>query len=371
MKKIAKFNPNVRAVGDVLSSNITFAFYPDASRIMRQTALFIRDGENKGSENSIKKELDDVPLATIEMIRHLMPDAIEAMCRTQVKTPLKNHARLQSSVRAETFGDEAVLHVIKAERRPHPILEREGIDQYMTCHFYVYPYRKTDNIRWEIEVFDDATIERLKSYCPNSHRPLSWVSPEAIKSACITYFNHEFGKATNKRSNTSEIALTFQINQFINALGTMSTQAILDEMRERWARGVFALDNMLWSASEKKFLDVPTYPFEFIIDPSQRVTSDHPNRDDCDVWELFVYRVEPNALSSCKIARWSNEDQILQRLDTSVADRKARRHARLSAKYAELAEVLREKRLDSASPSIDIRSSQLGAKIAIDPQIAP
>jgi len=366
MKKIAKFNPNVRAVGDVLTYSMSWALFSDVHAIMTRMARIHMETDPEARRDLSDHQMTDetvrmFPLV-LGIVRHLTPIGFEALHHTRAPKPIDSHGRLQTSFRAETVDGEAVLHMIKADRQPHPLLTKRNKQHYMVCHYYIYPDRNTDNVRWEVETFNDATPERLDSYLPLREESKYYPPLEGVKLACMSYLNYAFGQATNRHSPETR-SLAIQPKQLITTMGTLSTQALLDEMRVRWAANVSARNDDIWSAQEKCFLDVPTYPFEFNVDPTQSVKSPHSSHDDCEVWELFVYRVENDAMTTTSIGRYTNEYQVLNKLGTSASDRQARRHARLATKYQAMARVIREVGLNPPGNDIDVYSDRLGAKI--------
>ena len=364
MKKIAKFNPNVRNVGDVLTASIGWALTDDVDSLMTHVVRSL-------AEDNVSALTEGHQMATstsrlismvMEVVRHLTPQGVVNLHQSQTLTPLEEHARVQTSFRAMTIDGEPVLRLIKADRRLNPRLARRNKYVYLVCYYDLYPHRPRDNVRWEIETFNDVTIERLESYIPERQGAQYYPPLDRLMKACMAHLGLEFSLATDHhRSPLKTLAL--QPNRLIAALGTMSTQAILDAMRAKWVEKVSIRNENHRYVNEKRLLDVPTYPFEFHVDPTQRVGSLNPNRDDCEVWELFVYNVGTDARVTSRIARYSNEAQILRDSGTSAVDRQARRHARLAKKYQELAEILRDRGLTPPAPEIDLLSDSLGAKI--------
>jgi hypothetical protein len=382
MKKIAKFNPNVRSVGEVLTHSVSWALFSNVRTVMKYVARShplpapdhhpnLNDRQltnplppNEGRDRRFLSDYHPpIPTVVLNIVRHLTVKGFVALHHSRSPISINGHDRLQSTFHSETIDGESRLHMIVADRRPHPTQKAKSTTPiYVVCHYYIYPDRKTDNVRWEIETFNSVTPERLDSYLPPPGESKYYPPLEGVKLACISYLNYGFGQATSRRGPEIK-SLAIQTNQLITAMGTLSTQALLDEMRVRWVAKLSDISDNIWSAQEKHYIDVPTYPFEFNVDPTQRVKSPHPEYDDCEVWELFVYRVENDAMSTTSIVRYTNEYRVLNKLGTSVSDRQARRHARLATKYQVMARIIREVGLNPPGDNIDIYSDRLGAKI--------
>jgi hypothetical protein len=369
MKKIAKFNPNIRNVGDVLTTSVAWGLHADVHNV---DTHMTRSYNLLNAPERIKIDLPAIHKGTVELmplildiVRQLRPEGFVALHNPRSSKPIEKYGRAQTTFFAETDDGESVLHMIQADRYPHPILEKRGQKLYFVSDYYIYPDRVDDVIHREIQVFDSVSDSRLESYFPPTQETKSYPSLEAVEQACISYFGYEFRRSF-KHSGETLPTVAVHLNKLITALGTLSTQAVLDSMRDSLVDATETLEKRPHFSHTPKLITVPTYPYEFIVDPSQRLSSPNPSQDDCELWELFVYYVKPGGLITPKVLRYTNENRFLQQIGTNVADRQARRHARLAAKYHEFSTILRNLGLEPVGTEINIYRDQLGTKIIND-----